>query len=374
MRIGWLLSVVAIVTSAHAAGPAAAPASPVPDRLPTVEATSSVTLDFPVGMTITADLEWDPTLGPTEVVLLYTVANDPTERLALVDVPIEEGVPSVSTTADLDLQYQFVPSGVPISFWWRLEHDQEVIAESLPESSLWFDDRWDWTEVSSDQVRVYTYDHSEAFANEILDSAQSTITTLENQFSLEESAPLDIWVYPNSEDFRGAQRPNSRESVAGASYPGYELVVVMIPDGNSAEVGRVIPHEISHQVLHQATDNPFTYPPLWFDEGLATHFQVGGTDGYAEMVARALEEDALYDLTSLEVSFPYGPSEATLAYAASWSAIEYLQVTYGNESIGALIEAFAAGTGYDEAIENALGIDASQLNAAWQDWIRASSG
>jgi hypothetical protein len=313
-------------------------------------------------------------LWPTEVVLLYTVANDPTERLALVDVPIEDGVPSVSASATLDLQSQFVPSGVPISFWWRLEQDREVIAESSPESTLWFDDRWDWTEVTSDQVRVHTYDHSEAFANRMLDSAQSTITTLENQFSLDESAPLDIWVYPNSEDFRGAQQPNSRESVAGASYPGYELIVAVIPEGNNAEVGRVIPHEISHQVLHQATDNPFTYPPLWFDEGLATHFQAGGTDGYDEMVARALEENALYDLTSLEVSFPYGPSEATLAYAASWSAIEYLQVTYGNDSIGALIEAFAAGTGYDEAIENALGIDAIQLNTDWQDWIRASSG
>jgi hypothetical protein len=324
-------------------------------------------------MTIEADLEWDSSLEPTELVLLYSIASDPTDRLVFVDAPIENGVPSVSAATTLDLQSQFVPSGVPISFRWRLEQDREVIAESEAEPTLWFDDRWDWTEVTSDQVRVHTYDHSDAFANEILDSAQSTISELEEQFSLDKSAPLDIWVYPNPEDFRGAQQPNSRESVAGASYPGYELIVAVIPEGSTAEIGRVIPHEVSHQVLHQATDNPFTYPPLWFDEGLATHFQVGGTDGYAEMVARALEEDALYDLTSLEVTFPYGPSEATLAYAVSWSAIEYLHVTYGNESIGALIEAFAAGTAYDEAIENALGIDAAQLNADWQDWVRASS-
>jgi hypothetical protein len=91
------------------------------------------------------------------------------------------------------------------------------------------------------------------------------------------------------------------------------------------------------------------------------------------MVERAYEAGKLFDLNSLEVSFPFQPAQATMAYAASWSAVEYIQVTYGDEGTGRLIAAFGLGVPYDEAIESALGIDGEQLNDDWTAWI-ASQG
>ncbi|MBA2776908.1 MAG: hypothetical protein H0U31_09290, partial [Chloroflexia bacterium] len=102
-------------------------------------------------------------------------------------------------------------------------------------------------------------------------------------------------------------------------------------------------------------------------------FQVGGTSGYMEMAIRAHRDDALFDLGSLDVSFPYLPSQATLAYAASWTAVEYIEVTYGDEGIAALIDAFATGVPYDEAMTNAIGIDGDRLNDDWKAWIAAQS-
>ncbi len=213
------------------------------------------------------------------------------------------------------------------------------------------------------------FDLDPIFAEKILESAQTTVSDLERRFALARSAPMSVWVYPSSDAFRGAQQPNSREAVAGASYPGYLLITAIIPDGNDREIGRVIPHEVSHQILHQATENPFTSPPLWFDEGIATHYQTGGTDGFLDMVIRAHEGDELFALSSLDASFPYAPEQATLAYAASWSIITYIRGVHGDEGIGAMIRAFGSGMPYPTAIETALGMSQDQLDQEWRAWI-----
>jgi hypothetical protein len=347
--------------------PMASPAA----TIATLDASADVTVNFPVGLTIRAELAWvgDDISGDIE--LLYAVAGDETENLVLVDGEVSgDGTPT-SVEATLDLQAQFVPPGVEIAYRWQVVDGSRVIAASDVATTQWYDTRFDWQEAATDQVTIHYYDLEPGFADEIAASAQATVTDLEARFRLDRSAPLSIWVYPNASDFQAAKPPNSRETIAGASFPGYFVIMAVVPEGSTGEVGRVILHELSHQVLYQATRNPFSRPPLWFDEGLATHVQVGGTDGYLGMAATALANGALFNLDSIDDSFPYVPSQATLAYAASWSAVEYIMRTYGDDGIAALIAAFATGAPQDEAIEQALGVDMVQLNDDWHSWLAA---
>ena len=69
-----------------------------------------------------------------------------------------------------------------------------------------------------------------------------------------------------------SRRTPSRGSPARLT-PALHVIMAVLPPGNYDEVGRVVPHEISHQVLHQATDNPFSRPPQWLNEGLAVYWQ-----------------------------------------------------------------------------------------------------
>src|SRR5699024_11116519 len=114
--------------------------------------------------------------------------------------------------------------------------------------------------------------------------------------------PVAIWIYPDYEGFTTTMQANTRESVAGMSYPGASVILAIVADSDEREYGRVILHEISHQVLFHATENPYGYPPLWFDEGLATHYQTGGTGHYPAMVWRAAENRTLFDISSLNMS------------------------------------------------------------------------
>lgn len=336
-----------------------------------LEATTETAVDFPSGIELTGLLNLTRLVvdNSGSVDLLYRIGAEETLHLVMAMKEGGSTDAAVRVNARIDLQSNFVPAGVELSFFWRVPLDGGGYAESDRTVVQWFDNRWNWQQISSSQVRLRFFDLDPAFAGRILDSAQSTVTDLERRFALERSDPISVWIYPSAEAFRGAQQPNSREAVAGASYPGFLLITAIIPDGSDREIGRVIPHEVSHQILYQATRNPFTLPPLWFDEGIATHYQIGGTDGFLEMVIRAEEQGELFDLGSLDVSFPYSPEQAALAYATSWSAIAYIREVHGDEGIAAMIRAFGTGAPYPVAIEQALGLSKEELNREWRSWV-----
>ncbi len=366
--------VIALAGSTGFRAPAslAQPSTPAP--VSTFAATTSATIDFPEGIMVSGvlDLGHLTVAGSEPIDLLYRIGSDDTINLVATSTPVIAGE-QIRIEAMVDMQSSFVPAGVELSVFWRVPLADGKYAESAATSVSWFDNRWEWQTLASDQVTLRYVDIDATFAQSILDSAQSTVTDLERRFALQRSEPITIWAYSSAETFRGAQQPNSREAVAGASYPGFQLITAIIPNGDNREVGRVIPHEISHQILYQATHNPFTLPPLWFDEGLATHYQIGGTDGFLEMVIRASERGELFELGSLDASFPYLSDKATLAYATSWSAIAYIRDVHGDAAISALINAFATGAPYGDAIEQALGMTMDDLDREWRTWVSSQA-
>lgn len=349
--------------------------SSTPIAADTLPASTDAVIDFPRGIEVTGTLDLSY-LEPHEsgaIELRYRIGRD--ETIHLVTASSGERAAGETSRVDvmIDLQSSFIPSGVDLRLFWRVPLLNGGYAESEEKTVLWFDNRWAWETIASTQVTLRYFDLDAAFAASILDSAQTTVSDLERRFSLDRGAPISVWIYPSADAFRGAQQPNSREAVAGASYPGFLLITAIIPEGDLREIGRVIPHEVSHQVLYQATENPFTLPPLWFDEGIATHYQVGGTDGFLEMVIHAREQCELFNAGSLDTSFPYSSRQATLAYATSWTIIAYIREVHGDEGIGAMIREFATGVPYPVAIERAIGLSEDELNREWHRWISSQT-
>ncbi len=353
-------------------------AQATPGTLPTgvgvLAAESTATLEFPTGIAIESAIRWDEPARDARLDLLYTAAGSHIETLATSPMTAVEAPGEWSVSTTIELQRHYVPVGVDITWWWRLSGPTGVIAESAPETARWFDDRFDWESHQSEQVTLHEYSLDDDFSQEVLDSIQGAITGMEDRYGFQTSEPISVWIYATNDDFQVARPPNFRETIAAISYPDYRLIASILRNGDSAELLRVLPHEVSHHVLNQATANPFSYVPLWFDEGLATHIQTGGTDGYMEMVTKAWRDGQLYNLNSLTAVFPYQPYKATLAYATSWSAIAFLEETRGPEAVASLIAAFGTGLPYDEAISQALGIDSVQLNGEWTNWVASHAG
>lgn len=331
---------------------------------------TKVTPDFPSGIAFEATVPIEPGIAISRASLFYRIAGDATlnEAPVALSIPGAEGV-DVALSRFVDLQSAFIPPGVTLEFFWELETGNGDMLRTAWDSTRWIDSRFDWETAQSGQVTLHTYGMDEEFAEWMLDESRTTLEDLHQRYDLDDIGPVSIWIYPDSGDFAGTRQVNTREAIAGISYPGASLIVAVVPDGNEREFGRVIPHEISHQALNQAIANPFAPPPLWLDEGLATHYQTGGTGHYPGLVWRAASEGVLFDITSLNVSFPHQSAQATLAYASSWSVVEYIQTVYGAEGLGRLIAAFGDGLPVDDAVRRALGVPVDELNGAWHQWI-----
>lgn len=354
-----LLSLLVVFLAAVALAPAG-DAQAASIQIDAVSAETS----FPEGVTFTVKASARVPIVRAE--LLYTKAE--LETMHLDDAPI-----TPSTTLDLSLPVDFranyVPPGIDITYRWRLTDREGNVVETDPQTMVWMDSRFAWQEYSTDQVSVFSYNDDEAFSRAVLDSAQSTIDRLQSDFMVERSRGIRIWVYDSKSDFRGSQAPNSQEWIAGTAYPELQVVLAVLPRGNESEIGRIIPHEISHQVLYQATRNPFNVPPTWFDEGLAVNAQASGNEDFQTLVERAAEEGRLFSVRSLTSEFPFDPADATLAYAESYSIVRFIIERWGNEGIAAVIDAYKLGLSHDEALLTALGVDMAELDRLWKEGL-----
>lgn len=332
---------------------------------------SSATVEFPLGIQFDATIWMSPEPAIDRVELLYRPLTDPTLRLAVVAPDsVSSESDSINVATAIDLQTDYLPSGIDIVFFWRLFSGPDVIGETAPEQVSWHDTRFDWTTYDTPQIRLRTYHLSDTFAASVANTAQQTVTALEARFAMQPGLPISIWIYQNTTDFAAAKQLNSREAVAGASYAGYYVIHLVLREGDDREVGRTVTHEVSHQCLFQAVENPYSLAPLWFDEGMATHAQTAGMDSYLPLAITSANTGSLYKLDSLSSGFPYQPSEAAIAYATSWSAISYVIDRWGDDGIARLIEEFSEGRPSDDAILSALGISADDLDLGLGNWLR----
>jgi hypothetical protein len=317
---------------------------------------------FPDG--ITFNLSATSKVPIVKAELLYTQAE--IETLHLDQAAIDPST-SIQVSMPVDFRANYVPPGIDIFYRWRLTDESGGVLETEPQSVTWTDSRFDWQEISTDQVTVFFYNGDEEFSRTILESAQSTIDRLQTDFTVERSRNIRIWVYDSKSDFQGSQAPNSQEWIAGTAYPELQVILAVLPSGNSSEVGRIVPHEISHQVLYQATRNPFNVPPTWFDEGMAVSAQASGNEDFPALVERAAEDGRLFSVRSLTSEFPYDPADATLAYAESYSIVQFIINRWGNEGIAAVLDAYKLGVSHDEAFMTALGVDMTELDRLWKE-------
>lgn len=375
MRLVIRIVLLALLTIATWSPVAMVTAAQVPATGDAVEVTTEVESSFPQGMTFSTSIPLPSDDSMVDAVqIVYRTASDPTLHLDLLESSAWEVVDGqVQVAAFVDFLYAFIPSGVDVTFSWEVSLEDGSILRTADEVTQWADNRYDWELRTSEQVRMYTYGASDDFADMMLDTSQSTIDELESRYNLESIPSVTIWVYDSYDDFSGTLQGNMRDSIAGLTYADLDTIVAIVPDGNEREFGRVILHEISHQAIFAATENPYGVPPMWFIEGIALHTQVGGTEFFAEMVKNALEDGTLFDIQSLDANFPYQPQQATLAYAASWSMLLYIETTWGPDGTSLLVDAFAAGLPTDEAVQSALGVSLDDLNDGWRAWVDIGS-
>jgi hypothetical protein len=320
--------------------------------------------DFPNKVTFTLTAESDG-VEITEARLFYRPVASEVSNLSVAQVTRGR---RIELNHSVDMTTRYLPPGLDIEYYWSLTDANGQRTDTPPQTFLYQDGRFQWRTATGGQVTVYYYSGNDDFGQDLLDTAQRTIAKLGQRFGVTGDKPVHIVVYGNNRDFATSLPPNSAEWIGGQAHPDLGLIVTGIQPGASAvaETRRIIPHEVSHLLLYQATENPYGGPPHWLDEGLAVSNQETADTSLKPLLDRAVSTGTLLPARALNSNFPLDPNQARLSYGESVSLVTYLLNEYGDAKLGELLRSYRDELSYDEGLKRVYGFDTDGLDQEWK--------
>jgi hypothetical protein len=308
-----------------------------------------------------------------------TLASAPKRIEVLLDFPGGRGPTVVevspSTPGPQTLHYALLQSdaqmfpNTKITARWRVTPPSGPAEVGPAVTVTYADTTRKWKTLDGPLIRLHWYSGSAAFAQQALTLGEQGVRKAANLLGVTETQPIDFFVYADSQSFCEALLMGSTCNVAGRAIVSNRTMFGLISANQigSAEVARVIPHELTHLVFNTATQNPYHSPPDWLNEGLAVHLTEGVAPYYRVALTDAMSKGTLQPLTAYTITFPPEAlyDRFLLAYAEGVSAVDFLVRKYGQPALVKLIRSYAAGRTDDEAFSAALGLDVAGFEAAW---------
>ena len=356
-----LLILVAILFLAMP-GPAAVRAV---DGLQVLE--SRVEVGFPMKVNFYLSATGDTDI--TDIRLHYTV-----DQISHAEVISEVSLKFVpATLVDVEWSWDMrktggLPPGSSVSYWWTVKDANGERVETEPTVVLIDDIRYPWRSLSEGLLTLYWYNGDESFARELMNTAQQALVRLASDTGAELESPAEIYIYAKSEDLRGAMI-FPQEWTGGVAYTRFSTIAIGISPDTLDWGKRAMTHELTHLVIHQVVFNPYNDLPTWLDEGLAMYAEGSLEPVFVNLLVRAIKEGSLITVRSLSSPFSAYAEESALAYAQSYSLLDFIINNYGQTQMLELLNTFSEGSGYDEALQKVYGLDMDGLNELWRSYI-----
>jgi len=320
---------------------------------------------------VTFTLKADSDAEIVDVDLLYKIAGQVVNSRNQADF-----VPGTSIDAEFVLNQtepgNYFPPGTELQYWWKLTDVDDNVTTTDPQSMVYLDETHNWESLENERLTLYWYEGDDEFADNLFNRANDSLDTLEEDMGVMLEEPIKIFIYADHTDFMDAYFPSGQEWAGGAAFDEND-VVMMTVEPDQPEWGTLITtHEMTHLVVHQATDNFFTGDltlPRWLDEGIAvyTSGELYSRRDFQQALNYGFDNNQLFTLRTLSSPFSSDSNEAVLSYAQSGAVVTYIVDTYGPEGVSDLLDALSEGALYDEALEQALGLDTIGLDNAFRE-------
>jgi len=328
---------------------------------------SSAQVAFPLAISFGLSAESDVDI--TDIRLHYRV-----DRLSFAPVTSEayiEFQPAKAVSVNWSLEMIRIgglPPGSSVEYWWTVEDAEGDKAATAPAIVLFDDNRYDWRSLTEGRVTLYWYQGDEPFARELMAAVQQALGRLNDYTGVELEKPVKLYIYADAQDLQGSMI-YPQEWTGGVAFTRYGIMAIGISNDNLDWGKQAIAHELTHLVIHQVTLNPYTNLPTWLDEGLAMHSEGPLESVFVNYLNGAIAENRFISVQSLSSPFSAYAGEAALSYAQSYSLVEFLITSYGQDKMFELLSTFRAGATYDGALEKVYGFDMDGLDALWQEWV-----
>jgi hypothetical protein len=155
---------------------------------------------------------------------------------------------------------------------------------------------------------------------------------------------------------------------SGVAYPEIGLVLITLSPvhpNDRHELGEVFRHELAHLALDEAVRSAPV--PRWFNEGFAVFASGESSFPRLSTLWMATLGDDLLKLSDLERTFPADENTTLIAYAEAADIVRFLVRRQDRHRFSRMIEMLRGGRPFAVALEDAYGIEPSQLEYEWRE-------
>lgn len=263
------------------------------------------------------------------------------------------------------------PPGAVLWWEWTLTDSAGSTFTTPRQTITLTDDRFDWRTVSAENIRLNWYAGDDV-GPLLLDAAAAGLRQLQDEMGIELQTEVQFYIYGSSQDMRDAVL-YIQDWAGGVAFGEYNTILMGVPPNIAADWGRTtVRHELAHLVIGQfGASCVGGRRPTWLNEGLAVYAEGQPDSGTTADIENGIRNNQFEPLRSLNGAFPAHNDAAGMAYSQSYSVVDFMLTTYGQEKMQDLILTLADGEGYDDALALVYGMNVDGLETAWRAAIGA---
>jgi hypothetical protein len=255
--------------------------------------------------------------------------------------------------------------------WWQWTlTDTSGNQFTTPRQLLTFnDDRFDWQVVSDSGIQVQ-WNGNRSTGPLLLDAAVDAVDRLQAEMGIELQNTVQFYIYDDYDDMRQALL-SVQDWAGAAAFDEYNIILMGVPPNIADTWGvKTVSHELAHLVIGQFGRSCVGgRRPNWLDEGLAVYAEGEPQADVVATIEDGVRDNSFEPLRSLTGPFSAHGTEAGIAYGQSYSVVDFMLNSYGQEKMQQLILLLAAGEGYDEALTAVYGFNMDGLELAWREAV-----
>jgi len=360
----WIIALLLLSSLALAEAPL--PATAQSGITPTND---QATLEFPDRITFSVSLQSSAEIKT--ITLEYGVAQLTCGTVLAKAFP--EFTPAKKVTAQWTWEMKQSGSQPPgAQIWWRWHVTDTAGNEQVTQKQTvtWLDNKNPWQMISGDSINLHWYGSGQAFGRELHDSAVHSLTDLAHSTGLKPDSPIDLYIYANTQDMRDAVLYEPGWT-GGLAYPEHNIVIIGIAPDQLAWGKRTEAHEMTHVMVGHLAFTCLGSIPTWLNEGLAVYGEGGPEVSSQQQFKAAVTDNTLSSVRALSGNFSEDPGQADLSYSESYSLVNFLIKTYGQDKMLALLGALRDGATVDGGLQTIYGFDVEGFEDAWRAAIGA---
>jgi tetratricopeptide (TPR) repeat protein len=202
---------------------------------------------------------------------------------------------------------------------------------------------------------------------QILDTLEDKYKDLQNDLG---ASPKNIFVslYTDQAFFDVTQAP----AWSAALNDGKIRVPTSGITSMTPDLSRVLRHELTHSFIRQIAHGRI---PQWINEGIAELEEGLSTAAFGSRLSALYSSGHQIPLNLLEGNFDaFSADEATVAYAESLAAVEYIRNTYGMADLARILQRLGEGQSIESALRSTIHGGYAELETEMTSYLRKKYG